>query len=240
MLLRIFLVVILSAVCAAAQTRAFRWSDEVCEYEGTYDERKVTAQQLQNTGDLLLTPGPNFAVNSAVFNIEDIAKLDIAKLDAEYATGSTALRKADIINKPYWQSLRAKRQNILEQTYRLARVEMLAFQDPTALRLYNDAPACSTRFADPLIAGGDSLLAAWSEVNLESRKRNGDPDRVRRIYEENLTSSDRLRFAFIEVMTFGFHNCANQLIEYVPIDGSQAEEFKKLFKRVKTISCDEP
>lgn len=240
MLIRIFLLISLAAVCAAAQTRTFKWTDELCEYSGTYDARKVTAKQLQNTYDLLLTPDASFAADAAVFQIEDIARLDVAKLDAEYAKRSAALKTADIVKKPYWQNLRAKKLKILEQTYRLARVEMLAFNEPSALTQYKDAPACSTRYADPLIAGGDSLLAAWVEVNQASRKVNADPERVRRVYEEKLASNDRMRYAFIEVMGFGFHNCANQLIDYVTLDGSQAAEFKKLFKSVKTISCDEP
>ena len=230
----------LAAVCAPAQMRTFKWNDELCEYSGTYDARKVTAKQLQDTYDLLLTADASFAADAAVFDIVDIARLDIKKLDAEYAERTAALKNAEIVKKPYWQSLRAKKLKILDQTYRLSRVEMLAYQEPTALTQYKDAPACSKRYADPLIAGGDSLLAAWLEVNQASRKVNADPEWVRRVYEEKLASNDRMRYAFIEVMGFGFHNCANQLIDYVTLDGSQAAEFKKLFKSVKTVSCDEP
>lgn len=63
---------------------------------------------------------------------------------------------------------------------------------------------------------------------------------MQRIFEEQYASPDRMKFALVEVMTFGWWNCANKAIKYVDYDGSQEREFRKLFIRVKTISCDEP
>ena len=150
------------------------------------------------------------------------------------------LKSADIVVTPFWQNLRARKLKELEQTYQLSRIEMLAFKDPRALREYKDATECSIKYAEPLIAGGKDLLDVWLSVNERSRKNNSDPDRIRRKFEEQLASNDRMQFAFIEVMGFGFHNCANALIDYVTYDEAPAREFKKLLKNVKTIRCDEP
>ena len=60
------------------------------------------------------------------------------------------------------------------------------------------------------------------------------------VYEQQLASPDKLNFALVEVMTFGWSNCANALIPSVEYDGTQDKEFKKLFKSVKKVSCDEP
>jgi hypothetical protein len=117
---------------------------------------------------------------------------------------------------------------------------MQAYNDPRVLGQYKEAPACKTKYADPLIKGGEDLLNAWRMVNERSRKRNSDPDRVRREYEKKLASPDRMQFAFIEVIGFGWYNCAIALIDHVSYDEKPAIEFKKLFKKVKTIGCDEP
>jgi len=53
-------------------------------------------------------------------------------------------------------------------------------------------------------------------------------------------SPDKYKYARVEVMSFGFWNCANALIEREEYDGTHEEQFKKLFKRTRTIACDEP
>lgn len=240
MLIRAFIIILLSSLFVSAQTKTFRWSDELCKYSGTYDSSKVSAAQLQNTLELSMPGAASLATYSAVFAPADIDKLDIARLDAEYKQRLAKLKNADIVNTPFWQNLRAGKLKELEQTYRLSRIEILAFKDPLSLKEYKDAPECSRKYAEPLIAGGQGLLDTWRSVNEDSRKNNGDPERVRRTFEEQLASSERMQFAFIEVMGFGFHNCANALIDYVPYDEAPAKEFRKLFKSVKTINCDEP
>lgn len=57
-----------------------------------------------------------------------------------------------------------------------------------------------------------------------------------------MASPDRLKFALVETMSFGWWNCANAAIEYAPDGFSEGieAEFKKFFKTTKTISCDEP
>ncbi len=45
-------------------------------------------------------------------------------------------------------------------------------------------------------------------------------------------------------MSFGWWNCANRSIEYDGSDGPENDlrekEFRKLFKQVKTLMCEEP
>jgi hypothetical protein len=230
-----------AALSASGQIRTFRWYDESCRYTGTYNAKKITTAQLRNTLKLSQTAGSSpLETNTSVWKITDIAGLDIAALDREYAQKSAELKSLDIVRVPYWETFRQRKLRELEQVYRLSRASMRAYQDQRILREYKDAPACTTKFAEPLISGGDDLLTVWRTVNEESRKNNSDPDRIRRIYEEQLRSPDKLRFALIEVMNFGWWNCANGSIEYIAGDETPAKEFKKLFRRVRTIRCDEP
>ena len=231
---------ITAALAATAQTRTFRWQDELCTYEGTYNASKVSLAQLRNTLKLARPGSYSLERNATVWKFEDIARLDVAALDAEFKTKTAELTALQVAATPYWQEFKSKKLRELEQVYRLERTTMRGYKDHAALLEYKAAPVCTARFARPIVDGGDALLAAWREVNEESRTKNADPERLKRIFEGQLRSPDRLHFALLEVMTFGWSNCANDLIEYVVYDETPVAEYKKLFSKVRTIRCDEP
>jgi hypothetical protein len=234
------LFVLTAAVAAAAQTRTFRWQDELCTYQGTYNAGKVSLAQLKNTLELARPGSYSLGRDSTVWKFEDIERLDVSALDVEFKSKSAQLKALDVVPTPYWLEFKSKKLRELEQVYNLERVTVRGYKDHSALLEYTAAPACTAKFARPIIAGGDTLIAAWQQVNEESRIKNADPERIRRIYENQLKSPDRLRFALLEVMAFGWSNCANALIEYVVQDETPIAEYKKLFVKVKTIRCDEP
>lgn len=240
--MKIFLIVIL-ALCqtaAFAQTKKFRWTTELCEFEGTYDAKKYTDAQLKNTLRLF-APG-NFEINTdaTVWKYEDIKTLNVAALDKEYQTKSAALARLDIVKSPFWETLRARKLKELKDVYTLSRLTMLGYAEPSKLREATFAETCVVRYAEPLAKGGELLLRTWQTVNEDTRRRNGDPERIKKIFEAEYDSPDRLKFARVEVMSFGFWNCANESVERVEYDGTHEEEFKKLFRQTKTIYCDEP
>lgn len=230
-----------AAVATFAQRPAvLRWEDEMCEYSGTFDPKLHTAARLRNTLKLSLPSNYLLETNTTAWSYSDIAKLDVAALDAEYKRKSAELAALDIVKVPYWQEFKRRKLSELEQVYNFERISMLAYADPSKLLGYTLAPDCTTRYARPLVAGGDELLAAWLDVNVDSRKNNSDPDRLKRIFEQQLRSPDKMKFALIEVMNFGWSNCANALIERIEYDGTPEAEFKKLFRSVKTLRCYEP
>ncbi len=234
-------IILLAALSAAAQTRTFRWDDELCQYRGTYDVRRFSETRLKNTLRLARSAGSfPLATNTTAFKIADIATLDVAELDREYELNAAELRSLDIVSVPYWETFRKRKIKELDQAYRLNRVSMMAYSDPRSLLTYGDASECMVKYARPLVSGGEDLLIAWRGVNELIRKRNGDPENIRRIYEEQLESPDKMQYAMIEVINFGWFNCANELIDYVTGDEVPAREFKKLFRNVKTLRCDEP
>lgn len=230
-----------AGVSALAQRPAvLRWEDEMCEYSGTFDPKLHTAARLRNTLKLSLPGSYLLETNTIAWSYADIAKLDLAALDGEYKRKAAELKALDIVNVPYWQDFRTRKLRELEQVYTLERTSLLGYADPAKLLGYMSASDCTTRFARPLVAGGDALLAAWLGVNVESRKNNSDPDRLQRIFEQQLRSDDKMKFALIEVMNFGWSNCANALIDRIQYDGTPEAEFKKLFKKAKTVRCYEP
>jgi hypothetical protein len=238
-----FLLLFLLLVPAAyGQTRTFEWTDELCSFKGTYNSRNLSERKLRNTvrltrpGELSLS-----SVGATVWNFSEIAELDTARLDREYNAVKSELENLDIIDTPYWQGARAARLKEIEQVYRLARLTMRAYTKPDVLREYPAAAACKTKFAEPIIAGGDKLLAAWRVVNLDSQSKNSDPARLQRRFDEQINSPQKFEYALVETMAFGWWNCANAEIEYDErsSNGEYHREFRKLFTRV-TEECDEP
>lgn len=226
---------------AVAQVRTLRWSTEFCEFSGTYNSKKYTAEQLRNTIKLLPPSEFGLSVNATVWRFEEIAALDLAELDRQYENVTAGLRSLKIVKSAYWEAVRQKKLREIEQVYRLSRVTMQAYTNPGILRDYAGAKECQAKFADPLIFGGDKLLRVWRIVNEDSRSKNADPDRLRRIFDDQYASPDRLKFARVEVMSFGWWNCANNSIDYDQPEGEERErEFRKLFIRARTIRCDEP
>lgn len=237
----IVLLFVASAVSAFAQRQSvLRWEDEMCEYSGTFDPKLHTAARLRNTLKLSLPGSYLLETNTTAWNYGDIAKLDIAGFDAEYKRKLAELKALDIVKVQYWQEFKSRKLRELEQVYTFERTTMLGYTDSSKLLGYTTSSACVARYAKPLILGGDRLLAAWLSVNVESRKNNADPDRLQRIFEQQLRSPDKMKFALIEVMNFGWSNCVNATIERIQYDGTPEAEFKKLFKKVKTLRCYEP
>lgn len=228
-----------AAIGVRTQTRTFKWTNQVCDLTGTYNSKKYTPRTLSDTVKLWRDHASVMDADATVFTLEDLPKLSVAKLDAEYKRTAAAIAALQIVATPYWVSQRKAKLAELKQVYELSRVTIRGHTDPRALMELTGVDECKTKYAAPLVAGGDALLAAWRRVNEESRRNNSDPERLRRRYEEQLASPDRMKYALVEVMTFGWWNCANQSIKYVEYDGSQEREFEKLFVRVRR-HCDEP
>ena len=239
-LLMILFLMFSAATTQFAQLKKFRYSIFSCDYEGTYDSAKYSEAKLRAT--LKLINAGEFSINADATprRIADVPYLDVVALDREYAVKAAGLRKLPIVETAYFTSLRDRHLKELEQVYRLSKVTMQAYNAPVTLRRYIGADSCVKTYADPLVNGGDDLLAAWRHVNEKARNDNIDPARVKSVFDRQFDSPEKYDYARIEVMTFGWWNCANHFVERVGYDGGQEKQFEKLFRRVRKIQCDEP
>lgn len=242
MKLIILLIFSLSFVSASAQVKSFKWTDELCEYTGTYDSKKYNEVKLRNTQRLLLSQDFSLtSVDATVWKYEEIAKLDPTGAEKRYKELIDELEHFEYISTPFTDAVLAARLREIRQVYQLIRTTMAAYTDPTVIRKYQGAEACKLNYGEPLIEGGDSLIAAWRKVNLNSQSVNADPARLQRRWDEQNASPDRLKFALVETMSFGWWNCANREVKYADEEfGAKADkEFRKFFVRVRE-TCDEP
>lgn len=242
--IKIFIaLVILSAAAAVnAQTRTFTWMTEMCELTGTYDSKKYSEKQLADTkrllfdGDLVVD-----TIGVTAWKYEDIAAFDVAALKERYKKVLNELNSLEYIRNAYTDSVKAARIREAHELWALADTTMRAYTQPEVIRSYKAAEECRTKYGEPLIAGGDSLLAAWKQVNLDSQKRNADPARLQKRFDNQMASPDRMKFALLETMSFGWWNCANDSVaraDEVASENADAE-YRKFFKSV-TVKCDEP
>lgn len=226
-----------------AQIRTFKWTDELCEYSGTYDGKKYNEVKLRNTHRLLFGHDLQLgSVGATVWKYEDIAKQDPAAVEAKYKDLIDELEHFEYVSTPFTDAVLASKLRETRQLYQLIRTTMTAYHDPLVIRKYEGAEACKLNYGEPIIAGGDSLIAAWRKVNLDSQSKNAAPELLQKRWDEQNASPDRMKFALVETMSFGWWNCANQEIKYSSEEfGPRADkEFKKLFIRVRTLRCDEP
>lgn len=241
--MKIFLIISLllcNALAVSAQAKKYRWLTGLCEYEGTYDAARYTEKQIEATYQLYFAGDFNLQTEATAPRYEEVGSLSLDALNQEYTTKQNVLRGLDIVKLPYWEKLKERKLKEMEQVYNLSRVTIESYENPARLKEHAPAAACMKTYADPLIEGGNALLITWRKLNEESRRRNANPDRLRRIFEDRYNSPDKHQHARIEVMRFGWWNCANAFVQRVEQTDTPEKNFKKLFKRVRTIACDEP
>ncbi|MBX3288763.1 MAG: hypothetical protein KF855_05395 [Acidobacteria bacterium] len=241
MKITLFLAVLLLTSAVQAQMRTFVWQTDMCEMSGQYDPSKYTEEQLRNTLALFGPDEISLSARATVWNFSEIESLDVAKLDSDHKQMRERIATMPIVNSPYWENARKAKLRELDQVYALSRATMQAYTKPAVLRDYDRSPKCKADYGEPIVAGGDSLIAAWRKVNEASQSRNVDPERLKQRFETQLASPERLQFALVETMAFGWWNCANQDIEYDEDaqNGKHSDAFTKLFTNVKSV-CDEP
>ncbi|MCC7306589.1 MAG: hypothetical protein IT173_03420 [Acidobacteria bacterium] len=236
----LFLFILAVAIPVSAQIKTFKWQSELCDLSGTYDAKKYTPAQLRNTLTLFGANAPRIDFSAAVWRYDEIAGLDLAALDREYEQKSKIIRDLNIVKVPFWERLRQAELKEMQEYYELSKITAQAYTDPNVINSYPRAESCKMKYAGPLIAGGEKLIEAWRRVNLDSQKRNADPKRLQDIWDQQNASPDRLKYARVETMAFGWWNCANALLPHddAANDGTADAEYKKLFKRVRQ-RCDE-
>ena len=239
--MRIILIVllILSGTTAFAQTKKFLWWTDSCKYESTYNAKKYTGTELEDTRKLFYLEFFPKTIDPTPRSYEDIKDLRVETLDTEYQAQIEALKNLKIVKIAYWENLRRKYLRELEQVYLLSRATIFSYENPERLNDVKFAGACAAKYAVPLIKGGDELLTAWRILNEESRKQNARPDIVQKKFETQYNSPERFRFAKIEVTTYGWWNCVNAIIDRKGFDVDSEKEFKELFIRTKTVDCEE-
>jgi hypothetical protein len=211
---------------APADTLAsFSWNDAACEYTGNYNPQTYSPDLIKNTYVLWSTYSGSILENGKpVFELSDIAKLNLNALTDEYTTKKANLEKLQIINAPYWNKLKKQLQQQLDDEYLLDKLEIQAFEDPAVLLNNRFSKPCE-RFVTALNSTDTSvLLTTWKSFCEELKTKNGSPESYMAKFYEKYNSPQKL------IYDNTFH---------VASDGTAEETFEKLFSNVKR-ECEEP
>ncbi|MCB2410804.1 hypothetical protein [Hymenobacter lucidus] len=226
-----------AAVSAPADTLAtFRWESEMCSFTGRYDTRKYTAQQLADTHELLM--GGVLTTNETVFKPEDIAKLSLDTLEAEYTKVRARLLALELVPEARWQKLKRRKLQSLDNQYRAKKLTMQAYANPAVL-LSAPYPASCKFYIRGLATGNDSLIRqTWQQLVREQQRNNSVPESLQRRFEQEAAEPNWRQYAQVELLGFGWWNCVNETIDYVEPTERLRGRYAQLFTTVKS-ECEE-
>lgn len=219
---------VLSPLYIHAQNKTFEFVSDVCSYKALYDSKKYTPEQLQNTFELV----------QGYFVLHSNEELE---LDSNYTRIVNKLNSGKYVETPFFKSLRDSALLYIESTYQAKKIEFNARRGKTELLLkyYQEFPKVKL-YSEALHNGGEQLIQAYELLTNEQMKNNGAPERLWNQYLRNSKSPNAQQLAFNQVLTYGWWNTVNHTLPHINYDGSEFEEFLKLFIKVDTIDCDEP
>jgi hypothetical protein len=219
--------------------KTYTWYDELCRYTGKYDPTRVTYKQLKNSYDLGYHTD-RFRITTLTFTFDQIDMIDLLNvdsLDKEYFRKLNDLKRLEVINSRYWLVLKQNKIKELTKVYELSRLNILGYKYPDTLN-YKGCPAECKKYVKGLVKGGNELLKVWKELHKEHSAKYGNNEFANKIFYENYNSIDNLKYAQMDVISYGWWNCVNNTIPYVD-DSDFQTEYLKNFTDVKE-DCNEP
>ncbi len=234
------IIILLFASVLVAGDKTFSWNtiDGMCYYTASYDDTIFSEKQIADTYKLLNFD--TFLYNVTTTNPENIEKFSVQSLDQEYKTAKQVLTTLEVVNLPFWNKIKQKRLNELNDVYNAKRITLLSYTDPKALldSVYNTE---SNNYAIILNSDDETILGAWYKLKEEQKKNNGSPENLEKEYQEKLNSPQKMIHAKLQLTTYGWWNSINSTIRYVdPYEEKLDENFLKLFTKIISKECDTP
>lgn len=223
---------------SVATTATFNWATDLCDYQSTYNSAQYTEEQLKNTHSLWLDnwylEAPAVAATP-----DEIQRLSIKTLDQDYRQVSKLLKNLAIVDVPYWHQLKQRRLQALEAEYVLKKVAINAYKQPHLLGQTSYEQA-GVPYIEALVAGDSAtLLRAWQQLHEAQKKQSGLPEQLEKEFKEKFDSPNRLAFARVELMAYGWWNHIKPKIPYVLPDAQMEKQFKALFS-TNRATCANP
>jgi len=232
---------------SASTPNRFEWQSDLCDHMGYYQPGKFSERQLKDTYFLFYGHNSVTALNTEItldlpeyYNASYIES-SLKKLDNEYLEAVQRLKNLDVIPSPFWKEHKELSLLQLEELYQLQKLTLKAHLNPALLETSNYASGCRDYVNALTSKDTTELLNAWKKHVELKKSNNGVPEKLEQEYQRQLASSDRLLFARIDLMNYGWWNCANRQRKYVDgfdQEGQMTKEFHQLFDRVETV-CDE-
>ena len=232
------ILLIISYLSLLAQNENYKWSTDLCDCSGIFNPKIYSLEQIQNTykylwwDEYLTTP-------STAYKIEEIKTLNVDILYQECNEKLTRLKTLKFVESFFWIKLKEARIKEIEETCELKRITMLAYKTPEILKNYKINDKTCDYYRNAIIKGGNEMLDAWKKLHEIQMEHNGSPELLHEKFLEQSNSPDKFKYALIELMSYGWWNCANNYISHVENSEEFENEFQTLFSKVK-CNCGEP
>lgn len=233
-----------SPIAQSPILKEYRYSMDLCDYVGWYDPKKITEAQIE--GALSLWLGTHTSISSPmVFTRESLLKFReetpdfLEKINLEYKESKKHLETLPLPDNKYWRRVRKTDLRTTEEVFDMYRTEAMALTNPAALKTSKFSKKCE-KFVTALNSDDAALLKIWEDYVEIQAKKNSDPERILAEFQEESNSPDFRDYAVVDLITFGWGNCANAQIDRAERDLEMIKEFEKLFTKVETVYCEEP
>lgn len=219
----------------------FNFGTELCDNKGYFDSNKYSREELEDTYKLWFELSGSLLDTPFVHNLKDLNEIRsnkdqiLAKLDKDFAEKKAQIMNLKVVNIPYWQDIKRKSLEALVQSYEMEKTQIMAYSDPSILLKNN---TCSN-FSKALNSTDEQMFAEWKKLRESMSKNNSDPQRIINQFNEQFNSADKRDYAIIDLITFGWGNCANDKVQRVSRDEKMNNEFNALFIKIDS-ECDEP
>jgi len=221
-----------------SQEAVYEWETGLCTCKGTFDSTKYNLEEIQNTYNYLWW-NDYLSTHATISKIEELKTLKLDSLDKECTGKLEKLNSLRFIDSKFWNKLKVDRIREIEETCELRRITILGYSNPDTLNSYFIKDKTCNYYRNALILGGQEMLDAWIKLHKIQMSKNGNPEKLHNEFLKQYYSPDRLEYARIELMSFGWWNCANHTIFHVEYLGECETEFQKIFQKTN-CECDEP
>ncbi len=227
---RIFQILLFFGINATIAQESFEWKTGICQMNGIIDTAKANEAELNNALYIIWQPSGlsrpflwNKPADSTLVNLEIVKR--------EYQQKKAELTSCALPKGIYWEQMRQARLKELKDAYELRSLAIKAYTNPKLLKQQKTAGCSNAEKA--LILGGDALLAYWKKQHEQEVIGAVDPVAIQKDFDQKWESKDKLLWARIEVMRYGWWNCVSEK-QQGNISESEIEiAFKRLFLEVR-------
>ena len=230
---------VLLTVPSVATAEVYQWQDDLCDMQGSFDNKKYSANQIKNS-HFVLEGLTRVNLNSffSPMDIDALDKLsmkDMDLLNKEYKQAKSDVERLDVVPeaKGYKQELIKS----IDGEYKHDQLTILAYLDPS--EALKQSPKMCHQYIKPLLQNEAAVQSKWKQLVEKSTLSN---NYAMSRYQDK-KASNPTKYARIDLITFGFANCVNDHIYHADSEKvfKDSQDLNKtLFGKSLTMVCEEP
>jgi L-rhamnose mutarotase len=220
-----------------SQPNIFEWQGETCSYKSKFNTSKYTLEEIKNVYDLLNSDTYTLKTET-VFKVDDYKKLNVDKLNRDYNTVINTLNNLKVPNQNIWNELVNLKIKEINQIYKVTLIKYDVFLNNNfkALTSFWKKDSCMENYTTLLKQ--EEIIKAWEFVTTEIASKNCCPDKIWDKFKYKKSQGNWFQLAKIDIITFGWGNCANKYIFRVN-DSEYYTDFNSLFLSTEEFDCME-